>query len=139
MTLATDILKRYGIEPQLEPVAPRPKENGRTATARGAVEELSQYTDVIRHFSGILMDWEMAELMGLTLHQVRNYARYSGITVAVLRKRWTEEEEDRLLTMLSNGVTQVNAANRLGRTTRAVAARVQYLRESGKIPPFRHE
>lgn len=139
MTLATDILKRYGIEPEPAPAAPEPKERRGTATARGAVQEIQQCTEVIRHFSGILMDWEMAELMGLTLHQVRNYARYSGITVAVLRKRWTEEEEDRLLNMLSNGMTQVNAADRLGRTARAIAARIQYLRESGKLSPFRRE
>lgn len=139
MTLATDILKRYGIEPQPAPVAPEPKEKRKTATTRGRVGEIRQCTEVISHFSGILMDWEMAELMGLTIHQVRSYAKYAGISVAVLNKRWTEEEEHRLLDLLNSGMTQVNAADRLGRTVRAVSTRVFYLREAGKIAPSQHE
>lgn len=97
------------------------------------MNKIEQDIDVIRHFSGVLKDWELAELLGLTLLAVRYYAYGSGISLNVLKKRWSDEEDAALVAMLRSGMLQREAANAIGRTERAVGSRVTHLRQKGRL------
>lgn len=77
--------------------------------------------------------WEISERLGLAEVTVRQRAAKHGISLAVTRPRWRDEDNAKVIEMLSSGVTQREIGEATGRTTGAVRLQIAKLRKDGLI------
>lgn len=88
---------------------------------------------VITSMAGSHQLWEISEKLGLAEVTVRQRAAKHGISLAVTRPRWSNEDNSMVVYLLSCGLTQRNIGEAIGRTTGAVRLQIAKLRKEGLI------
>ena len=77
--------------------------------------------------------WEISEKLGLAEVTVRQRAAKHGISLAVTRPRWSDGDNQSLIELYSQGLTQKLIGAKIGRTTGAVRLQIAKLRNQGRI------
>lgn len=88
---------------------------------------------VICAMAGTNQLWEISERLGLAEVTVRQRAAKHGISLAVNRPRWSDEDNQSLIGLHSQGLTQREIGKNIGRTTGAVRLQIAKLRREGVI------
>lgn len=88
---------------------------------------------VICAMAGNSQLWEISERLGLAEVTVRQRAAKHGISLAVNRPRWSDEDNHLLISLHTQGLTQREIGENIGRTTGAVRLQIAKLRNEGAI------
>lgn len=73
----------------------------------------------------------IATVLGKTERAVTSYARKHGVSLAVIRKRWTPEQDQVIRDGMKQGLVVYQIAAQLGRSEKAVYHRMDVLRRVG--------
>ncbi|QDH45832.1 hypothetical protein PSKM_gp75 [Pantoea phage vB_PagM_PSKM] len=73
----------------------------------------------------------IATVLGKTERAVTSYARKHGISLAVIRKRWSDEDDAVIKAAIADKVSVYQIAKVVGRTEKAVYHRIDVLRRAG--------
>lgn len=89
--------------------------------------------------AGTLPDWRIGQRLNLAPVTVREHAQRLGISLATRNLRWMPENDEQLIELHRQGLTQKKIAQATGRTTGAVRLQIRKLRAAGRIPQSQTE